>query len=56
MAFSYCHSISLRTTVSIIGIDFNAAVAARSAGCSYAFGEMFGYGLSSSGRLSAMAA
>ena len=34
------NSISLRTTVSIIGICCSAAVAARSAGCSYAFGEM----------------
>ena len=36
------NSISLRTTVSIIGICCSAAVAARSAGCSYDFGEMSG--------------
>ena len=49
-ARSYCHSISLRTTVSSIGIAFSAAVAARSAGCSYALGEMLGYGSIVSGR------
>src|SRR4051794_25590427 len=32
--------MSLRTTVSSIGIDCSAAVAARSAGCSNARGEM----------------
>src|SRR5918999_1609696 len=32
--------MSLRTTVSSIGMDWSAAVAARSAGCSYAFGEI----------------
>src|SRR5215212_3935033 len=39
-ARSYWNSISFRTTGSRPGIDFSAAVAARSAGCSYAFGEM----------------
>src|SRR5436309_3562985 len=32
--------MSRRVTTSSIGIDFSAAVAARSAGCSYALGEM----------------
>src|SRR3954452_13159375 len=32
--------MSMRTTVSSIGICFSAAVAARSAGCSYALGEI----------------
>src|SRR5262252_1225526 len=49
------HSISLRTTVSSIGIDFSAAVAARSAGCSYALDEMFRYGSMLSGRVSGIA-
>src|SRR5919201_6512809 len=39
-ARSYWNSISFRTTRSSFGIRFSAAVAARSAGCSYAFGEM----------------
>ena len=34
------NSITFRRTVSIIGICWSAAVAARSAGCSYALGEM----------------
>src|SRR5918992_2693836 len=33
--------MSLRTTVSSIGMEWSAAVAARSAGCSYAFGEFW---------------
>ena len=36
--------------MSSIGTAFSAAVAARSAGCSYALGEMFGYGWIVSGR------
>src|SRR5918997_6925894 len=39
-ARSYCISTSLRTTVSSIGTERSAAVAARSAGCSKARGEM----------------
>src|SRR5579884_3623428 len=50
MARSYCHSISLRTTVSSAGIALSAAVAALSAGCSYALGEILGYGAIVSGR------
>src|ERR1700722_7634549 len=51
-ARSYRYSTNFRTTVSSIGTDFRAAVAARSAGCSYAFGEMFVYGFISSGSMS----
>src|SRR3989442_215834 len=39
-ARSYWNSISLRTTRSSFGIFLSAAVAARSAGCSYALGEI----------------
>src|SRR5438105_2642843 len=39
-ARSYWNSISLRTTRSSFGMRLSAAVAARSAGCSYALGEM----------------
>src|SRR5438128_2080826 len=39
-ARSYWNSISRRTTRSSFGIRWSAAVAARSAGCWYAFGEM----------------
>src|SRR6202042_1954757 len=54
-ARSYRYSTNFRTTVSSIGTDFSAAVAARSAGCSYAFGEICGYDSTTSGRLSASA-
>jgi hypothetical protein len=36
--------MSFRTIESSIGIAFSAAVAARSAGCSYALDEIFVYG------------
>src|ERR687884_217502 len=39
-ARSYWNSISRRTTRSSFGIRWSAAVAARSAGCCHAFGEM----------------
>ena len=38
--------------MSSIGTDFSAAVAARSAGCSYAFGEILVYGSMLSGSVS----